>query len=60
MPHARIIEHRDNNVIFDQLTSDAADVMIMDTSEIRLQVRQKPQLCTVSIDHPFTFEQRLI
>jgi cyclohexadienyl dehydratase len=33
--HAQIIEYRDNNVISDQLTSIAAKVMIMDTSEIR-------------------------
>jgi cyclohexadienyl dehydratase len=32
--------------------------MITDASEIRWQAHQTPQLCGVSLDHPFTFEQK--
>ena len=56
--HAQIIQYPDNNTIFGQLTGNAADVMITDVSEIRWQARQDPRLCGVSLDHPFTFEQK--
>jgi len=55
---AQVVDYPDNNTIFEQLASNAADVMITDTSEIRWQVDQNPQLCGVSLDHPFTFEQK--
>jgi cyclohexadienyl dehydratase len=55
---AQIITYPDNNTIFDQLTSNAADAMITDSSEVRWQTNQNPQLCGVSLDHPFTFEQK--
>jgi cyclohexadienyl dehydratase len=55
---AQIITYPDNNTIFDQLTNNAADVMITDSSEIRWEANQNPQLCGVSLDHPFTFEQK--
>jgi len=56
--HAQIIQYPDNNTIFGQLTGNAADVMITDVSEIRWQAKQDPRLCGVSLDHPFTFEQK--
>ena len=40
------------------LTNNSADVMITDASEIRWEANQDPQLCGVSLDHPFTFEQK--
>jgi cyclohexadienyl dehydratase len=55
---AQIITYPDNNTIFDQLTNNSADVMITDSSEIRWEANQNPQLCGVSLDHPFTFEQK--
>lgn len=55
---ARIIDFPDNNSIFGQLTKNGADVMITDTSEVRWEVKQNPALCPVSVDHPFTFEQK--
>ena len=42
---ATIVEHPDNNTIFEQLLAGAADVMITDSSEIRWQATQHPQLC---------------
>jgi cyclohexadienyl dehydratase len=55
---AQVVPYPDNNTIFEQLTTNAADVMVTDTSEIRWETKQNPQLCGVSVDHPFTFEQK--
>jgi cyclohexadienyl dehydratase len=55
---AQIVTYPDNNTIFDQLTGNAADVMITDSSEVRWQTNQNPQLCGVGLEHPFTFEQK--
>lgn len=55
---AQVMVHPDNNTIFGQLIDNAADVMITDTSEIRWQVKQNPQLCGQSLDRPFTFAQK--
>jgi cyclohexadienyl dehydratase len=55
---AQIMTYPDNNTIFGQLTNNSADVMITDASEIRWEANQEPQLCGVSLDHPFTFEQK--
>lgn len=56
--HAQVIEFADNNRIFDQLVTGAADVMITDGSEIRWEIKQNPALCPVAVDHPFTFVQK--
>jgi cyclohexadienyl dehydratase len=56
--HATIVSYPDNNSILGQLTAGKADVMITDTSEIRWQTKQNPQLCAVAVDHPFTSEQK--
>lgn len=56
--YARIVTYPDNNTIFEQLANDAADVMITDASEIRWQTKQDPQLCSIGVDRPFTFEQK--
>ena len=55
---AQVIDHPDNNTIFGQIIDGKADVMITDTSEIRWQTKQNPQLCGVSTDQPFTFSQK--
>ena len=56
--NAQVVTYPDNNTIFEQLTNNSADVMITDASEIRWEANQDPQLCGVSLDHPFTFEQK--
>lgn len=56
--NAQIVTYPDNNTIFEQLTTNSADVMITDASEIRWEENQDPQLCGQSLDHPFTFEQK--
>jgi cyclohexadienyl dehydratase len=55
---ATIIEYPDNNTIFDQVLTGRADTMITDSSEIRWQMTQHPQLCGVGMDAPFTFGQK--
>jgi cyclohexadienyl dehydratase len=56
--NAQVVTYPDNNTIFDQLAGDSADVMITDSSEVRWETNQNPQLCGVGLDHPFTFEQK--
>jgi cyclohexadienyl dehydratase len=56
--NAQIVTYPDNNTIFEQLTGNAADVMITDASEIRWEANQNPELCGQGLDHPFTFEQK--
>ena len=55
---AQIVTYPNNTTIFGQLTANAADVMITDASEIRWEARQDPQLCGVSLERPFTSEQK--
>ncbi|OKH76540.1 transporter substrate-binding domain-containing protein [Mycolicibacterium sp.] len=55
---AQVIDYPDNNTIFGQIIDGKADVMVTDTSEIRWQTKQNPQLCGVSTDQPFTFSQK--
>ena len=55
---AQVIVYPDNNTIFEHLTTNAADVMVTDISEIRWETKQNSQLCGVSVDHPFTFQQK--
>jgi len=55
---ASVVPWPDNDTIFDRLAAGGADVMITDVSEIRWQSTQNPQLCGVSLDHPFTTEQK--
>jgi cyclohexadienyl dehydratase len=55
---AQLVTYPDNNTIFEQLINNSADVMITDSSEVRWQTNQNPQLCGVGLDHPFTFEQK--
>lgn len=56
--NAQLLSHPDNNTIFEQLTSGAADVMFTDTSEIRYQTKQNQQLCGVAVDEPFTSDEK--
>ena len=55
---AKVITYPDNNTIFGQLIDGKADVMITDASEIRWETKQEPRLCGVSVDHPFSSEEK--
>ena len=55
---AAIVEHPDNNTIFQEIVDGRADLMMTDATETRWQARQHPQLCPVHPDQPFTFAEK--
>ncbi|SFS92269.1 transporter substrate-binding domain-containing protein [Saccharopolyspora flava] len=55
---ATIVEHPDNNTIFQQIIDGRADLMMTDSSETRWQAKQHPELCSVHPDQPFTFAEK--
>jgi chorismate mutase-like protein len=52
-PHAQLTVYPDNVAIFGQIVSGAADLMMTDAIETRLQQRLHPQLCAVHPEAPF-------
>jgi chorismate mutase-like protein len=52
-PRARLTVYPDNVTIFGQIVSGAADLMMTDAIETRLQQRLHPQLCAVHPEAPF-------
>ena len=52
-PRARLTVYPDNVTIFGQIVSGAADLMITDAIETRLQQHLHPQLCAVHPEAPF-------
>jgi chorismate mutase-like protein len=52
-PRAQLTVYPDNVTIFGQLVSGAADLMITDAIETRLQQHLHPQLCAVHPEAPF-------
>jgi cyclohexadienyl dehydratase len=56
--HATVVTYPDNNTIFTQVSTGAADAMITDASEIRWETTQNPQLCGPDVDKPFTSEEK--
>ncbi|OFA05002.1 cyclohexadienyl dehydratase precursor [Duganella sp. HH101] len=59
-PQAQLTVHPDNVTIFDQIVAGAADLMITDAIETRLQQRLRPQLCAVHPDTPFDLAEKAI
>ena len=59
-PNAQLTVYPDNVTIFDQIVTGAADLMITDAIETRLQQRLRPQLCAVHPDTPFDFAEKAI
>ena len=57
-PHASLTVYPDNATIFDRIVAGAADVMITDAIEARLQQRLHPQLCAIHPDAPFDFSEK--
>jgi len=53
VPRAQLTVYPDNVTIFGQIVSGAADLMITDAIETRLQQRLHPQLCAVHPEAPF-------
>ena len=58
LKRATIVQHPDNNTIFDEIIAGRADLMITDAAETRWQAHQHPQLCSVHPDRPFTFSEK--
>lgn len=54
-PHARLMIHRDNRTIFDEIAEDRADVFVTEAAEARVQQKLKPGLCAVHPEKPLTF-----
>jgi chorismate mutase-like protein len=52
-PHAQLTVYPDNVTIFGRIVDGAADLMITDAIETRLQQRLHPQLCAVHPEAPF-------
>ncbi|PQP01982.1 gamma subclass chorismate mutase AroQ [Massilia phosphatilytica] len=59
-PRARLIVYPDNVTIFGQIVSGAADLMMTDAIETRLQQRLHPQLCAVHPEAPFDMADKAI
>ena len=59
-PLAQLAVYPDNVTIFDQIVSGAADLMMTDAVETRLQQRIHPQLCAVHPDAPFDTAEKAI
>lgn len=55
---ASIRVHPDNTTIFDEIVKGAADVMITDAVETRLQQKLRPELCAIHPDKPFDFSEK--
>ena len=59
-PRARLTVYPDNVTIFGQIVSGAADLMMTDAIETRLQQRLHPQLCAVHPEAPFDMADKAI
>ncbi|WP_188986847.1 transporter substrate-binding domain-containing protein [Saccharopolyspora thermophila] len=58
LTRATIVEHPDNNTIFQEIIDGRADLMMTDAAETRWQAKQHPELCSVHPDQPFTFSEK--
>ncbi|UXM94501.1 transporter substrate-binding domain-containing protein [Bartonella sp. HY329] len=58
MPKAQLELFHDNNIIFQNLVDNKADVMITDISEILYQKRFYPTLCPVNPEQQLTFAEK--
>ena len=58
LKQATIVEHPDNNTIFEQIIAGNADLMMTDAAETKWQAKQHPELCAVHPDQPFTFSEK--
>jgi len=59
-PLAQLTVYPDNVTIFGQIVAGAADLMITDAIETRLQQRLHPQLCALHPDTPFDQSDKAI
>lgn len=57
LQQAKILVHKDNTTIFDEIIDGKADLMITDGTETVLQSKLHPELCAVHPDKPFTYSE---
>ncbi len=57
LKHASIRLHNDNRSIFDELTSQNADVMFTDYIEAQLKTKQIPELC-LFLPHALSYQEK--
>lgn len=55
---AKIIVHKDNVTIFDEIVAGRADLMITDAIEARLQQKLHPELCAIHPEKPFDHSEK--
>ncbi|MCK2238036.1 MULTISPECIES: transporter substrate-binding domain-containing protein [unclassified Crossiella] len=58
LKRATIVLHPDNNTIFDEIVAGRVDLMMTDATETRWQAKQRPELCAVHPEAPFTFSEK--
>ncbi|GAA4613976.1 transporter substrate-binding domain-containing protein [Saccharopolyspora hordei] len=58
LQRATIVDHPDNNTIFQEIVDGRADLMMTDATETRWQAKQHPELCSVHPDQPFTSSEK--
>lgn len=57
LPHARLIIHKDNLGIFDELIAGRADVFVTEAAEAIVQSKAHPELCAVNPDKPLQYAE---
>ncbi|MEX0839771.1 MAG: transporter substrate-binding domain-containing protein [Parvibaculum sp.] len=55
---AKIILHKDNASIFEEIVAGRADLMITDAIETRIMQKLHPELCAIHPDAPFTQSEK--
>ncbi|WP_421862032.1 transporter substrate-binding domain-containing protein [Parvibaculum sp.] len=55
---ARLVLHKDNASIFEEIAEGRADVMLTDAIETRIVAREYPSLCAVNPNAPFTQSEK--
>ena len=58
LEQATIVEHPDNNTIFEEIIAGRADLMMTDAAETKWQAKRHPELCAVHPDGPFSFSEK--
>lgn len=58
LEQAEVVVFDDNVTIFDEILEGRADLMITDAVETLLQERERPGLCAVHPDEPFTYSEK--
>jgi len=58
LDEAELVVYEDNVTIFDEILEGRADLMITDAVETILQEKERPGLCAVHPEEPFTYSEK--